>query len=166
MGGSPAEAIQPAPEDKKSNMSKAEKEAAKAAKKAEKEAAKAVEDSAVLAGDPEGDVQKTKSGIEVGDPMDLRPKKLPLVVKVPENASSAQKEYAKVLNAYAYTNPDKWAKKKAILVKRLEMLADKEVSETNKTISINGSGPSFVFIKDPSGKGEIFAQPEVPNLEE
>lgn len=50
--------------------------------------------------------------IEVNDPMVLRPKELPLVVKLPEGASKAQIAYAKILNAYAYQNPTKWMEKK------------------------------------------------------
>ena len=58
--------------------------------------------------------------ITVSDPMVLRPKELPLVVTLPENASGAQKEYAKVLNSYAYQNPEKWAEKKDVLIARLK----------------------------------------------
>lgn len=52
------------------------------------------------------------SGIIVNDPMDLRPTELPLVIKLPADASKAQVEYAKKLNSYAYQNPVKWATKK------------------------------------------------------
>lgn len=51
-------------------------------------------------------------GIEINDPMDLRPTELPLVIKLPADASKAQIAYAKTLNGYAYKNPDKWADKK------------------------------------------------------
>lgn len=51
-------------------------------------------------------------GIEINDPMDLRPTELPLVIKLPADASLAQVAYAKTLNAYAYKNPTKWAEKK------------------------------------------------------
>src|SRR3972149_7987809 len=64
---------------------------------------------------------ETISGIEVGDPQILRPKELPLVVK-PEKgdwANEAQAEFAKVLNAYAYKNPEKWKTKKSILIAQL-----------------------------------------------
>jgi hypothetical protein len=50
--------------------------------------------------------------IEVGSPMDLRPKELPLVVRLPADASKAQIEYAKILNGYAYKNPTKFEEKK------------------------------------------------------
>ena len=53
-----------------------------------------------------------KDEIEVGDPLDLRPVKLPLVVKLPKDASKAQIAYAKILNGYAYKNPTKWNIKK------------------------------------------------------
>jgi len=51
-------------------------------------------------------------GIEVGSPLDLRPTELPLVVKLPADASKAQVEYAKILNGYAYKNPAKFEAKK------------------------------------------------------
>lgn len=101
---------------------------------------------------------KAPDRIEVGDPVSVRPKDLPLVVRVPDSASSAQKEYAKVLNAYAYHNPEKWAVKKEVLIKRLESLAGKEVVVSeNQRLSINKSAVSFVFIKD--GKEERYAGP-------
>lgn len=52
-------------------------------------------------------------GIEVGSPLDLRPTELPLVVKLPADASKAQVEYAKILNGYAYKNPAKFEAKKS-----------------------------------------------------
>jgi hypothetical protein len=51
-------------------------------------------------------------GIEINEPMDLRPTELPLVIKLPADASKAQIAYAKTLNGYAYKNPQKWAEKK------------------------------------------------------
>lgn len=57
-------------------------------------------------------VTADNDGIEVNDPMDLRPVELPLVIKLPEGASKAQIAFAKTLNAYAYQNPTKWAQKK------------------------------------------------------
>lgn len=99
----------------------------------------------------------SKSGeIEIGDPMDIRPKALPLVVKVPASASSAQKEYAKVLNAYAYQNPEKWKVKKAVLTKRLESLAGIEVAVPEGGLSINKSKLAFAFIRDAKGN-EFYA---------
>ena len=50
--------------------------------------------------------------IIVRDPLELRPVELPLVITLPEGASEAQVAFAKVLNAYAYKNPQKWATKK------------------------------------------------------
>lgn len=60
----------------------------------------------------EGEVEDTNDGIVITDPETYRPSELPLVVKLPEGASLAQVEFAKVLNAYAYQNPEKWADKK------------------------------------------------------
>lgn len=57
-------------------------------------------------------VMDDSQGIEVNDPMDLRPTELPLVIKLPAGANAAQVAYAKTLNGYAYKNPEKWAEKK------------------------------------------------------
>lgn len=74
--------------------------------------------------------------IEVGDPEVMRPKVLPLIVK-PKGGkwqNEEQAEFAKIVNAYAYKNPDKWnndlldekgvvipkSAKKYTLVKQLE----------------------------------------------
>jgi hypothetical protein len=60
--------------------------------------------------------------IVVNDPQVLVPKDLPLVVVLPESASQAQIEFAKILNAYAYQNPVKWAVKKDKLIAQLKAL--------------------------------------------
>lgn len=60
--------------------------------------------------------------IIVKDPLVLRPVELPLVVTLPEGASKAQIEYAKILNGYAYKNPAKWALKKDVLISKLKDL--------------------------------------------
>ena len=57
-------------------------------------------------------VTDDNQGIEVDSPLDLRPTELPLVVKLPEDASKAQIAFAKVLNGYAYKNPAKFEAKK------------------------------------------------------
>jgi len=67
-------------------------------------------------------VEEDTSGITVGDPTLLRPSELPLVVTLPANASLAQIEYAKGLNAYAYQNPAKWEQKKDKLIEKLKSL--------------------------------------------
>ena len=66
--------------------------------------------------------EKVVSGIIVGDPQLLRPVELPLVVKPRSGKweNEEQAEYAKLLNAYAYQNPVKWAVKKETLIGRLE----------------------------------------------
>jgi len=66
-------------------------------------------------------VKNAVNGIIVGDPLILKPVDLPLVVK-PESgawANDAQAEFAKTINAYAYSNPEKWNIKKDALIKQL-----------------------------------------------
>lgn len=113
----------------------AEKAAAKAAKEAEKAAAEAEADAAAAAAggatpvvaDP-APATSTKNGeieIEVGDPEELRPVELPLVIKPAKGKdwlNEAQAEFAAVLNGYAYKNPKKWAKKKGTLIDQLQKL--------------------------------------------
>ena len=110
--------------------------------------------------------EKAPKTPQLGDPMDLRPQKLPVIVRLPANASSAQKEYAKILNGYAYKNPTKWAKKKAQLAKRLGVLSNHEIaSNENQSLSINKSKVSFAFIKDGQGN-EIYAGQSAVGLNE
>lgn len=61
--------------------------------------------------------------IKVESPMNLKTE-LPLVVKLPKDASKAQIEFAKTLNVYAYKNPAKWEVKKERLIKKLRSLKD------------------------------------------
>lgn len=89
--------------------------------------------------------------IEVGEPLELKPKELPLVVKPKGGdwANEAQAEFARTLNGYAYRNPEKWDAKKEKLLKQLEtlgkdpsqyqaitgtVLGDTSLSYTNKLI--------------------------------
>lgn len=74
---------------------------------------------------PKAPAAGSSDGIEVGDPMLLRPVELPLVVKPTSGAwaNPEQEKYAAVLNAYAYRNPKKWEKKKTKLIKQLSDLA-------------------------------------------
>ena len=62
-----------------------------------------------------------ESGIIVNDST-FNAKTLPLIVVLPEGASEAQIERAKILNAYAYSNPIGWASRKEHLIKELEAL--------------------------------------------
>lgn len=80
--------------------------------------------------------------IEVGDPQILRPKELPLVVKPVggEWKNEAQARFAKTLNGYAYKNPEKWAKKKDVLIAQLKEL------ETN---------PGKVFVLEGGKEGNL-----------
>lgn len=64
-------------------------------------------------------VEETSDEIVVRDPLVLRPVDLPLVIELPASASKAQVEFAKVLNAYAYKNPEKWEVKKEKLLAEL-----------------------------------------------
>lgn len=77
--------------------------------------------------------------IEVNDPQSLRPVDLPLVVKLPKNASAAQIAYAKTLNSYAYQNPDKWAIKKDLLIAKLRELKNAPDPVPSR-LKINNSG--------------------------
>ena len=62
-----------------------------------------------------------ESGIIVND-NSFSAKTLPLIVVLPEDASEAQIERAKILNAYAYSNPVGWASRKEALIAELEAL--------------------------------------------
>ena len=55
--------------------------------------------------------QELESGFVVQDPEVVKPKELPLLIKLPEGESWAnkeQEEYAKILNAAAYCHPETW----------------------------------------------------------
>lgn len=67
-------------------------------------------------------VDPNEQEIIVADPQVLRPSVLPLVVTLPEGASKAQIAYSKILNSYAYQNPEKWATKKDVLIQTLKDL--------------------------------------------
>lgn len=67
---------------------------------------------------------KVSNEIIVNDIHEIRPTELPLVVELPEGASEAQIEFAKIINAYAYQNRAKWLVKKDALIKKLEALKD------------------------------------------
>lgn len=76
---------------------------------------------------PTSDKEEESTGsieIVAEDPEVLRPKELPLLIKPAKGdwANPAQAEYARILNGYAYKNPDKWRKKKDVLLKQLAEL--------------------------------------------
>lgn len=79
------------------------------------EDATAKELEALLPEDEQSDKVKNETddndGIEINEPVDIKTD-LPLVVKLPETASKAQIEYAKLLNAYAYQSPANWKREK------------------------------------------------------
>ncbi len=63
----------------------------------------------------------------IGDPLQIRPVDLPLVIKLAEGQSYKNPEqqlYANVLNAYAYKNPTKWATRKDVEIARLREIGD------------------------------------------
>lgn len=64
--------------------------------------------------------------ITITDPEINRPKELPLVVKPGKKgwSNDAQEEYARILNGYAYSNPEKFRAKQDLLIKNLKNLAD------------------------------------------
>lgn len=70
---------------------------------------------------PESGVVVRESGITVNENV-FQPKVLPLIVNLPPDASKAQIERAKILNAYAYAQPKGWEQKKERLIKELEDL--------------------------------------------
>lgn len=114
-------------------MTKAEKEAAKAAKEAELEV-----EAEETTDEVETSTKAKKSEkIIVADPQVLRPRELPLVVKTASGkwANEAQARFAANLNAYAYKNPEKWAEKKDVLIAQLEELATKP----NKIVFYEGA---------------------------
>lgn len=83
--------------------------------KAELEALLPEEDSADTAASAKKGKTETVGGVEIGDPQELRPVDLPLVVKPAKGGewkNEAQARFAATLNAYAYKNPKKWAEKK------------------------------------------------------
>lgn len=74
-----------------------------------------------------GAVAGVEDEFEVGDPEELRPRTLPLVIK-PKGGKDwknpSQAEFARILNGYAYQNPKKWGKKKAVLLTTLKELGE------------------------------------------
>lgn len=88
--------------------------------------------------------------IVINDPIDLRTD-LPLVVQLPPDASKAQIAYARMLNAYAYQNPKKWAMKKDDVIEngvvkvkgfitKLKELKNAPDPIENTKVRINNSG--------------------------
>jgi hypothetical protein len=61
----------------------------------------------------------------VAEPQIVKPQDLPLVVTPPASgwANSAQEEFARTINGYAYKNPKKWAVKKDKMLSQLSELA-------------------------------------------
>lgn len=79
-----------------------------------------------------------KDDIVLNDPQIIKPEELPLVVELPKDASAAQVAYAKVVNAYAYQNPTKFATKKAEMLQKLKDLKNAP-DPVESNLKINGS---------------------------
>ena len=81
-------------------------------------------------------VTETKKEIVINDVDIPSVKELPLVVELPKTASEAQKQYAKLINAYAYQNPEKFALKKESMLKKLKSLEGKAVKKKTSKLKI------------------------------
>lgn len=103
-------------------------------KQAEEVAAKKAADTAANAA--KGGNSGSGDDFTVEDPELLRPKELPLVIKPTKGEweNEEQAEFAKVLNGYAYRNPVKWKKKKALLLAQLRELGACEDPELRKEL--------------------------------
>lgn len=98
--------------------------------------------------------------IKIDSPISLKKKDLPLVVKLDDKASPAQREYARIINGYAYVNADKFEAKKKAFEKRLAFLADRDlpnVEDANVKLTVsndnkaNGTPFRFKFMHDKQG---------------
>lgn len=74
--------------------------------------------------------------IKINDPKIVEVKDLPLVVELPDDASEGQKEYAKMINSYAYQNPTKFALKKDAMLKKLKSLTGKPKAKKKTNVTI------------------------------
>lgn len=77
------------------------------------------------------------SGIVIKDTT-LRPQEFPLIINLPSDASKAQIERARILNAYAYESPKGWALYSERLLKELEALKD-----APDPVELNPNGPKL-----------------------
>lgn len=71
---------------------------------------------------PTAPAADSHNDITVNDPQLLRPVELPLVITPTSGAwaNDEQTEYAKILNAAAYANPERWALDRDVEVARLK----------------------------------------------
>ena len=83
---------------------------------------------------------KNDQGIEVVTPTIGRVQELPLIVKLPADASKAQIAYAKIMNVYAYQNPTKFAGKKDTMIQTLLSLKNAPDPVENSKVKINNVG--------------------------
>lgn len=89
----------------------------------------------------------TSNGIEVGNPQELRPTELPLVIKPTSGKweNDAQAEFAAVLNGYAYKNPAKWAIKKDDTTVTFANGTTKVVPGLISQLAALGKNPSLIM---------------------
>lgn len=86
---------------------------------------KEAEKTAEAVSNPQPPKAKGDSDVTVGSPQELRPKDLPLVITRKGGwKNDKQAEFAAVLNAYAYRNPEKWDIKKSVLLAQLEEIGN------------------------------------------
>lgn len=83
---------------------------------------------------------KNEQGIEITMPTVGRVQELPLIVKLPADASKAQIAYAKIMNVYAYQNPIKFAGKKDAMIKTLLSLKNAPDPMTDSKVKLNNVG--------------------------
>lgn len=85
--------------------------------------------------------------IQVGDPEELRPKELPLVItpgKGKKWKNDAQAEFAATLNGFAYANPEKWKARKARLLAQLREIGDNPAA----IVKYRGNDEGKIVYKD------------------
>ena len=114
---------------------------------------------------PETPSEVTVGDMIVSDPDIMRPRVLPLIVKPKDGKwkNKQQEEYAKIVNAYAYKNPEKWKmvvatdgkfanmSKKDILLARLAEI---------------GANPRMFNVYSPQGDGAKYTNKLAPELPE
>ncbi len=100
---------------------------------------------------PQKEVEEVKepevdtSDIDVSDPEEIVPEKLPFIVK-PKGGkwkNKEQEEYAKILNAYAYKNRKKWKANRIDPVTKKEIPNSSKKDVMLKNLAMIGENPEF-----------------------
>lgn len=98
-----------------------------------------------------------QEGVEVGDPEELQPKTLPLVVTPKGGAkddecggwnNASAFSFSKVINAYAYKNKKKWKKKKNTLIAQLVELNGMSAEDAAEKLAALGGAVQGVSFTD------------------